>query len=204
MTALEGTAMTDIETTLTVGPEATRGIVIRHVLERQLGAGQTLGAQLVGASTDVSVALVHAPATVVDQIRGGATLPAALAHTRTEVRGVMAGTGTRVRTAIGEYVGSQATLPNAVVVGAADVAEAVLRAQGNVAASAIDSAFTVATVAARGGNVRDALTRERRDVAARADAARADIAGSLERAAEEIRGAVTDYDEYLEAFTDEG
>jgi hypothetical protein len=204
MTAPEGTAMTDIETTLTVEPEAARGIVIRHVLERQLGASQSLGVQLVAAATDVSVALVHAPATVVDEIRGGATLSAALAHTRTEVRGVMAGTGTRVRTAIGEYVGNQATLPNAAVVGAADVAEAVLRAQGNVAASAIDSAFTVAMIAARGGNVRDALTRERRDVAARADAARADIAGSLERAAEEIRGAVTDYDEYLEAFTDEG
>jgi hypothetical protein len=131
-----------------------------------------------------------------------ATLPAALAHTRTEVRGVMAGTGTRVRTTIGEYVGNQATLPNAAVVRAAGVAEAVLRAQGNVAASAIDSAFIVAMIAARGGNVRDALTRERRNVAARADAAREDIAGPLERAAEEIRGA-TDYDEYLEAFTDE-
>jgi hypothetical protein len=118
MTAPEGTAMTDIETTLAVEPEATRGVVIRHVLERQLGASQILGAQLVGASTDVSVALVHAPATVVDEIRGGATLPAALAHTRTEVRGV--------------------------------------------------------------------------------------IAGSLQRAAEEIRGAVTDYDECLEAFSDEG
>jgi hypothetical protein len=108
-----------------------------------------------------------------------------------------------VRTAIGEYVGNQATLPNAVVVGAADVAETVLRAQGDVAASAIDSAFTVATIAARGGNVRDAVGRERRDVAARADAARADITESWERAAEEIRGAVKDYDEYLEAFTDE-
>ncbi|MDT5334811.1 MAG: hypothetical protein QOD90_316 [Mycobacterium sp.] len=186
-----------------VEPAATRGIVIRHVLERQLGAGQSLGAQLVGASTDVSAALVHAPASVVDEIRGGATLPAALANTRTEVQAVVSSTGTRVRTAIGEYVGNQATLPNAVVVGAADVAETVLRAQGDVAASAIDSAFTVATIAARGGNVRDAVGRERRDVAARADAARADITESWERAAEEIRGAVKDYDEYLEAFTDE-
>jgi hypothetical protein len=186
-----------------VEPAATRGIVIRHVLERQLGAGQSLGAQLVGASTDVSAALVHAPASVVDEIRGGATLPAGLANTRTEVQAVVSSTGTRVRTAIGEYVGNQATLPNAVVVGAADVAETVLRAQGDVAASAIDSAFTVATIAARGGNVRDAVGRERRDVAARADAARADITESWERAAEEIRGAVKDYDEYLEAFTDE-
>ena len=186
-----------------VEPEATRGIVIRHVLERQLGAGQSLGAQLVGASTDVSAALAHAPASVVDEIRGGATLPAALAHTGSEVRGVVSNTGTRVRTAIGEYVGNQATLPNAIVVGAADVAEAVLRAQGDVAGSAIDSAFTLATIAARGGDVRDAVGRERRGISARADAARADVAESWERAAEEIRGAVKDYDEYLEAFSDE-
>jgi hypothetical protein len=208
MTAPEGTAMTEIDTTLeqdaqVVEPEPTRGIVIHHVLERQLGAGQSLGAQLVGASTEVSVALVQAPATVVDEIRGGATLPAALAHTRREVRGIVASTGTRVRSAIGEYVGNQATLPNAVVVGAADVAEAVLRAQGTVAATAIDSAFTVATTAARGGDVGDALSRERRDIAARTEAARTDIAESWGRAAEEIRGAVKDYDEYLEPFADE-
>src|SRR5258705_11380574 len=111
-------------------PDSTRGIVIRHVLERQLGAGQSLGAELVGVTTDVSVALAHAPITVVDEIRGGATLPAALVHTGKEVRGVVAGAGSRDRTAVGEYVGNQAVLPNAVVVGAADVAEAVLRAQG--------------------------------------------------------------------------
>jgi hypothetical protein len=72
-------------------PDSTRGIVIRHVLERQLGAGQSLGAELVGVTTDVSLALAHAPITVVDEIRGGATLPAALVHTGKEVRGVVAG-----------------------------------------------------------------------------------------------------------------
>lgn len=213
MPAPEGTTMTDNDTTLEVEvtevaieivePEATRAFVIRHLLERQLGAGQSLGAQLVGASTDVSAALVHAPATVVDEIRSGATLPAALALTGAEVRGVVSSTGTRVRTAIGDYVGTQATLPNAVVVGAADVAEAVLRAQGTVAGSAIDSVFTVATTAARGGDVRDAAGRERRDIAARANAARANIAESWEHAAEEIRAAVKDYDEYVEASPDE-
>jgi hypothetical protein len=185
-----------------VEPEPGRGIVLRHVLERQLGAGQSLGAQLVGASTDASAALLHAPAAVVDEIRGGATLPVALAHTRAEVGGVLAGTGTRVRAAIGEYVGSQATLPNAVIVGAADVAEAVLRAQGTVTASAIDSAFTVATVATRGGNVRQALNRERREIGATTEAGRAAIAESWDRAFEEIRGAVKDDDEYLAAFTE--
>jgi hypothetical protein len=213
MTAPEGTAMTDNDTILevevtevaieVVEPEATRAYVIRHVLERQLGAGRSLGAELVGASTDVSAALVHAPAFVVDEIRGGATLPAALARTRGEVRDALSSNGTRVRAAIGEYVGNQATLPNAIVVGAADVAEAVLRAQGDVAGSAIDSAFTLGTIAARGGDVRDAVGRERRGISARADAARVDIAESWERAAEEIRGAVKDYDEYLEAFSDE-
>ncbi|BDX34797.1 hypothetical protein TUM20985_53440 [Mycobacterium antarcticum] len=184
--------------------EPTRGAVIRQVLERQLVAGQGLGTQLVGASTELTVALVHAPVAVIDEIRTGATLPAALAHTRAETRGVVAETGTRVRTAIGEYVTSQATLPNAVVCGAADVAEAVLRGQGIVAGSALDSVFTVATIAARGGAVREALGRERRDVAAHADAARAAVAESWDRAFEEIRDAVEVYDdEYLEDFSDE-
>ncbi len=216
MTAPDGTDMPDPDTTPDTNPdqeatsaseaqqlEPTPKFVIREVLERQLVAGQGLGTQLVGASTEISVALVHAPVTVIDEIRSGATLPAALAHTRAEVQGVVSSTGSRVRTAIGEYVGNQATLPSAVVVGAADVAEAVLRGQGNVAGSAIDSAFTVATIAARGGDVRDALGRERRDIAARADVARADVAESWERALEEIRGAVKDYDEYLEALSDE-
>jgi hypothetical protein len=185
-------------------PEPTPGAVIRQVLERQLVAGQGLGTQLVGASTDITVALVHTPVAVIDEIRSGATLPAALAHTRTETWGVVAHTGTRVRTAIGEYVTNQATLPNAVVCGAADVAEAVLRGQGNVAGSALDSAFAVAAIAARGGDVREALARERRDVAAHADAARAAVAESWDRAFEEIRDAVEDYDdEYLEDFSDE-
>lgn len=200
--------MTDIDTTLehteqVVEPQPTRGLAIRHVLERQLGAGQSLGAQLIGASTDVSVALAQAPASVVDEIRGGATLPAALAHTRTEVRDAIVSTGTRVRGAVGEYVGAQATLPNALVVGAADVAEAVLRAQGTVAATAVDSAFTVATTAARGGDVTDVVRRSRRSVVARTEAARAEIAESWERASEEVRGAVTDDDEYLEDALDE-
>ncbi|MDX1892327.1 hypothetical protein [Mycolicibacterium sp. 050158] len=185
-----------------------RGIAVRNLLERQLGAGQALGAHLVGATTDASVAIAHAPAGVIDEIRGGATLPAALAHTRSEVGGVVNRTGTRVRAAIGEYVGHQATLPNAFVAGASDVAETVLRAQGNVAATAIDSAFTVAATATRGGNLRDAVDRERRDLAAQVDAARADVAASWERAAEEIRAAVEDYveddAEYLEPFSDEG
>lgn len=191
-----------ITATVTV-PRPTRALVIRHVLERQLGASHGLGAELVGASTDLSASMAHAPAAVVDEIRSGATLPAALANTGAEVRHIAASTGTRMRSAIGEYVGNQATLPNAVVVGAADVAETVLRAQGTVAATAVDNAFTLATTAVRGGDVGDALSRGRRELADRTRAARTDVVVAWERAAEEIRGAVTDYDEYLEALSDD-
>jgi len=182
-----------------VAPESTRGIVIRHVLERQLVAGQGLSTQLVDAATDVTVAVAHAPATVVGEIRGGATLPTALARTGTSVRDVVTEAGGRVRTAVGEYVGDQATLPNAVVVGAADVAETVARAQGTVAASAVSAAFALATVASRGGDVRDAFSRERRDVGAAADAARDLIGESVNRARDEIRCSIRDYDALADA-----
>ncbi|KQY04055.1 hypothetical protein ASD37_24930 [Mycobacterium sp. Root135] len=194
--------MSENDATITA-PRPTRALVIRHVLERQLGAGHQLGAELVGATTELSTSMAHAPAAVVDEIRSGATLPAALANTGAEVRQVAASTGTRMRSAIGEYVGNQATLPNAAVVGAADVAETVLRAQGTVAATAVDSAFAIATTAVRGGDVTDALSRGRRGIADRTLAARTDVAGAWDRAADEIRGAVTDYDEYLEALSDD-
>jgi hypothetical protein len=180
----------------------TRTIAIRHVLERQLDAGHGLGAHLVGATTDLSVSLAHAPSAALDEIRNGATLPAALAQSGAELRGAVSSTGHRMRSAIGEYVGTQATLPNAVVVGAADVAEAVLRAQGTVAATVVDSAFALAITTARGGDVAGVLNRGRREIAARTGAARTDVVGACERAVEEIRGAVTDYDDYLETVSD--
>jgi hypothetical protein len=176
-------------------PESTRGIVIRHVLERQLVASQGLSTQLVDAATDVSVAVAHAPATVINEIRGGATLPTALVRTGTSVRDVVSEAGGRVRTAVGEYVGNQAILPNAVVVGAADVAETVARAQGAVTASAFNAAFAVATVATQGGDVRDAFGRERRDVGAVADAARERIGEAVSRAREDIRSGIKDVDD---------
>jgi hypothetical protein len=172
-------------------------------MERQLGAGHSLGAELVGVSTAVSVALAHGPGTVVTGIRCGATLPAAIIDTGKEIGGVVSEAGDRLRTALGEYVGTQATLPNAVVLGAADVAEAVLRAQGNVAGSALDAVFTVATVATRGGDVQGAWTRERGEVRTVAQTARGDIGESLTRARQEIRGAVKDYDVAVEALSDD-
>lgn len=181
---------------------STRGVVIRHVIERQLTAGHGLSAQLVDAATEVSVAVAHAPATVVGEIRGGATLPAALSHGGGEVRGAVSNAGNRVRSAIGGYVGNQATLPSAVVVGAFDVAETALRAQGTVAASAVDAAFTVATAAARGDDVRDLIAGERREIGAKAAAVRVEVGDSVDRARQEIRAAVMEYDVAVEAFSD--
>jgi hypothetical protein len=180
-------------------PESTRSIVIRHVLERQLVAGQSLSGQLVGAATDVTVAVAHAPADVIGEIRGGATLPTALARTGTSVRGVVTDAGGRVRTAVGGYVEAQATLPNAVVVGAADVAETVARAQGTIAASALNAAFALATVATQGGDVREAFGRERRELGETAGSARTKVGESVSRARDEIRGSIKDYDELVEA-----
>ena len=74
-----------VDDTTAVEEQPSRSIVIRHVLTRQLVAGQELSAQLIDAATDVSVVVAHAPATVVDEIRGGATLPTALANTGTSV-----------------------------------------------------------------------------------------------------------------------
>jgi hypothetical protein len=184
-------------------PESTRSIVIRHVLERQLVAGQGLSSELVDAATDVTVALAQAPAGVVNEIRGGATLPTAFARTGTSVRDVVTDAGGRVRSAVGEYVGNQATLPNAVVVGAADVAETVLRAQGTVTASALNAAFTLATSATQGEGVREVFSRERHEVGAVADAARDHIGESVSRARDEIRSRIKDYDALVEAFSDE-
>lgn len=173
-------------------PQPIRGLVIRHVLERQLVAGNALGVQLLDATTDVSAAVAHTPATVVDEIRGGATLPTALARTGTSLRGVVYDVGGRVRTAVGGYVVAQATLPNAVVVGTADVAESLVRAQGTVTASALNAAFTVASTATQGGDVREVLTRERDEVGAAVDAARQRVGESVSRAREEIRTAIKD------------
>ena len=168
---------------------AIRALAIRHVLERQIVASQSLTEQLLEVATDVSAAVVHSPATVVDEIRGGATLPTAFANTGTAVREVVNTAGSRLRTAVGEYVDGRATLPKAVVVGAADVAESVVRAQGTVAATAVTGAFTVAGVAVRGGDVREALGDERQEVRATAVAAREQVLDSWRQAREHVEAA---------------
>jgi len=168
---------------------AIRALAIRHVLERQIVASQSLTEQLLEVATDVSAAVVHSPATVVDEIRSGATLPTAFANTGTAVREVVNTAGSRLRTAVGEYVDGRATLPKAVVVGAADVAESVVRAQGTVAATAVTGAFTVAGVAVRGGDVREALGDERQEVRATAVAAREQVLDSWRQAREHVEAA---------------
>lgn len=177
-----------------VDASPARGLAIRHVLERQLVVGNALGAQLVDAATDVSAAVVHTPAAVINEIRGGATLPTALAHTGTSLRGVVYDAGGRVRTAVGGYVVTQATLPNAVVVGTADVAETVVRAHGTVTVSALDAAFTLVSTAAQGGDVLEVFSRERVEVGAAVDAARHRVEESVSRARDEIRFAIKDVD----------
>jgi hypothetical protein len=164
-------------------------LAIRHVLARQLVAGNSLGVQLVDAATDVSAAVAHTPASVVDEIRGGATLPTALANTGTSLRGVAFGVGGRVRMAVGGYVAEQAALPNAVVVGTADVAESLVRAQGTVTASALNTAFALASTASQGGNVREAFGRERVEFGAAVEAARQRVEESVGRARTELRTA---------------
>jgi hypothetical protein len=179
-----------------------RVLVLRQVLERQLVAGQGLSMVLVEAATDAGVAVAHAPAGVIDEIRGGATLPVALTRTGTALREVVIEAGGRARSAVGDYVGAQATLPNAVITGAADVAESVVRAQGDVAAAALNAAFAVATTAAQGGDVRAAANQERAELTTTTDEARERVGASVSRAGTGIRSAVKDYDALVEAFDD--
>lgn len=132
----------------------------RETLERQIGAGQDLSEQLFGATTDAGVAIVESPAKVIAAVRSGATLPAALGEAGDAVVDSVAAAGSRIRSAVGEYVGQQAVLPNAVIVGAAEVAGALVRAQGELASCAVDGAFAVAATAGRRGDVLDAIDRE--------------------------------------------
>lgn len=178
-----------------------RSLAIRHAAQRQLAAGQDLTTRLIDAVTDASVAVTRAPANTVAELRSGATLPAAIGRTGTSVRAAVGAAGGSARSAVGEYVSAQAVLPNAVVIGAADVAEAVLRAQGAIASSALTTAFTVAATATGGGDVRSAFDRERAALTAERDTARGDINASWDRARDEVRGAVRDYDELVAAFS---
>lgn len=170
--------------------EADAAAPIREVVERQLIAGQGLTGQLLDTATVLGAAFVEAPARVIAEVRDGATLPDALGETGAALQATLVLAGDRVRATVGKYVGGQATLPNSVIVGAAEVAASVVRAQGNVTASAVDAAFAVATVATRGGDLRDAIDREWRELSATVASAREDVSQTFVVARDGVRQAV--------------
>lgn len=167
-----------------------RVLEVREVLERQLVAGHSLSGELVTATTDATAALVEAPAKVIAAVRDGATLPAAFGETGDAVQVAVSEAGTRIRTAVGQYVGQQSTLPNAVITGAAEVAGSLVRAQGSLAVAAVDGAFSVATVATKGGDVRDAIDQEWSEFNATAVAARDAVEARVSTARQAIRDAI--------------
>lgn len=167
-----------------------RAVAVREALERQLGAGQGLSEELFAATTDAGVAIVESPARVIAAVRGGATLPAALGETSEAVGDCVAAAGSRIRTAVGDYVGQQAVLPNAVIVGAAEVAGALVRAQGELSAFAVDGAFAVAATASRRGDVRDAIDREWSEFNATAVELRDTVEARMSVARQSIRDAI--------------
>jgi hypothetical protein len=169
--------------------ERDQTLALRHVIERQITASQELSTELFGAATDVTAAIVESPAKVLVAVNGGATLPAALAETGTNLQEVTADAASRARSAVGEYVGDRAVLPNAVISGAAELAGSVARAQGAVASSAVNAAFNVATAAAQGGDVRDAIGHEVQELSAAARSARESVLSSASAARQEIRDA---------------
>ncbi|MHA3018834.1 hypothetical protein ACXPWS_01010 [Mycobacterium sp. BMJ-28] len=172
-------------------PEVKRTVpAVREVLERQLAAGHGLSGELVSAATDATAALVEAPAKVIAAVRDGATLPTAFGETGDAVQAGLGAAGDRIRHAVGEYVGQQATLPNAVITGAAEVAGSLVRAQGSLAASAVDGAFGIATVASAGGDLRDAIDQEWSELNATAVAARDAVQARVSAARRSIRDAV--------------
>ncbi|MGK2883087.1 MAG: hypothetical protein ACSLE6_20670 [Mycobacterium sp.] len=174
-----------------VAEDVARSVfVLREVIGRQVVAGQGLANDLIDLATDVGEVLVHAPAVVVAAIRGGATLPAAVSQSGSVVSEAVVNAGDRLRTAVGGYVERQATLPNALLSGAAGVASTVVRAQGTVGGSAVNAVFAVAAVATNGGDVRDVFDRELDEVNAKAESARGQISESLKTARREIVDAV--------------
>ena len=126
----ESTADTFIDAEIVPVTESDTGRHAGDVLERQLDAGQDLSTHLIEATTDAAVAVAESPAKVIAAIRSGATLPAAIGETNEAVQEAVLMAGSRIRTAVGAYVNQQAPLPNAVIVGAAEVAAATVRGQG--------------------------------------------------------------------------
>jgi hypothetical protein len=151
------------------------GLVLREVIERQLIACRALSTQVTDAATDVTVTLVESPARVIAAVREGATLPSAFGLTTDTVADAAMEAGSRIRAAVGTYLTAQAALPNALISGTAEVAGSAVRAQGALASSAFDAAFTVATAVSRGADVRDSLDEEWNGLVASVASARDDV-----------------------------
>ena len=165
-------------------------IVIRHVLERQIAAGQALSSQLIDATTLLTTAIAHAPATFAGAIQDGDSIAAAWERAGTGVQDVVDEARGRLRAAVVSYVGHQATLPVAVLGYAGEVAASMVSAQGTVAGSVLDGAFAVATAATQGDDVRAAVSHNLDELRATAVAARGDVTESVKRAGQEVREAV--------------
>lgn len=170
--------------------EPRMNIVIRQVLERQIAAGQALSSQLLDAATEVTTAVLHAPATFAVAIQDGETIATAWSRAGSTVHGVADEAGSRARAAVTSYVGHQATLPVAVLGCAGEIAGALASAQGTVAGSALDGVFAVATAASAGENVRQALGRHLADLRSTAAAAGGDLNDSVKQAGLEVRQAL--------------
>ena len=177
--------------------EYDRGaVVLREVIQRQLIACRTLSTQVADAATDVTAILVESPARVIAAVRDGASLPSALGLTGDALADAALEAGGRIRAAVAGYVNSQSALPNALIAGTAEIAGSAVRAQGSLASSALDAAFTVAAVTARGEDLRDTFDEEWRGLVASVASVRDDVEDAIETARRNIvvtlpEGAVT-------------
>ena len=187
----ESTADTFIDAEIVPVAESDTRRHVHDVLERQLDAGQDLSTHLLEATTDAAGAVVESPAKVIAAIRSGATLPAALGETNEAVQEAVLMAGSRFRTAVGAFVNQQAPLPNAVIVGAAEVAAATVRGQGELVSSAVDGVFEVAVTGGRRGDVRDVIDREWSEFNATAVSVREAVEARIAVARRSIRDAVS-------------
>ncbi len=187
----ESTADTFIDAEIVPVTESDTRRHVHDVLERQLDAGQDLSTHLIEATTDAAAAVVESPAKVIAAIRSGATLPAALGETNEAVQEAVLMAGSRIRTAVGAFVNQQAPLPNAVIVGAAEVAAATVRGQGELVSSAVDGVFEVAVTVGRRGDVRDVIDREWSEFNATAVSVREAVEARIAVARRSIRDAVS-------------
>ncbi len=165
-------------------------VLVREVLERQLIMCRTLSAQLTDAATDVTAALVESPAAVINALREGTTLPSALGLTGDALVDAAIEGGSRVRAAVGSYLNAQSALPDAVIVSTAELAGSAIRAQGAVAASALDAAFLVASTAARGDDVREVFDEEWRGVLATVSSVRGQVEDTVSAARHRVHSAL--------------